>query len=182
MIPASNPNQWIGIVALGFLILSIQSLARAEQRGAAAVVQTTVPKVTRIGQIVERLSDKDVADLERVLPTGRVPWLLRGIPNMLPQRVDIIAAYLPATTTLPELRRGPTFSLSRPIDSPQSPWTLSDSSEYVQVAIGGRDFDEITSEGDINMPFSLSCLSLDNCHEATLSGRGPGFGKGDVCL
>src|SRR5262245_32538418 len=95
---------WLRITLVGFLAWTLSLVAQG--------VQATSPKAIRIGDIGAKLTDQEVADLEKALPAGDKPWLLVGvkrstalIPPGTPQTIKV-DAYMPPTTKLPELRRG----------------------------------------------------------------------------
>jgi hypothetical protein len=61
--------------------------------------------------------------------------------------VEYIYAYLSPTTATSTLRRGPVIIVMRQISPlPLTEWTVELSQTYAQVAIPGREFDQI--EGD----------------------------------
>ena len=153
---------WLGIAVAACLIWNPGSVAQAGQRGAAAPPQATAPKVTRVGDVGAKLTDQEVADLEKVLPTGQIPWLLSADgPGPFYNGTQYVRAYLPPTSTLPELRRGSMITVTRRITPPQAGWTISFTDNYAQVAIGGRDFDQIQNEFDINLPFRVMGSASD---------------------
>jgi hypothetical protein len=120
--------------------------------------------VIRLGEVARALSDKDIADLIRTLPTGSKPWLLIGERGQSPvgQFVD---AYLPAETSTREVRRGSMVPLRRNVRNAAAPepWIVMDTNNlqqgrtgsYAQVLMGGRSFDQIQSDDDINRPFLI---------------------------
>jgi hypothetical protein len=107
----------------------------------------------RTGDVSRRLTEQDVATLELVLPSGAKPWLLNGDPAQLPG-FENIQAYLSPTTATSTLRRGPVVFLTRRI-SPIAEWAVGGSGTYAQVAIPGRQFDQIEGDQDINRPFHV---------------------------
>jgi hypothetical protein len=107
----------------------------------------------RTGDVAKHLTTEDIAALEMVLPSGAKPWLLNGDRGQVP-RAEFIEAFLPPTTTTPELHRGPAVWVMRHTD-PLTDWTVDRTELYAQVAIVGRKFDEIQSDEDINRPFQV---------------------------
>src|SRR5262245_47833048 len=62
-------------------------------------------------------------------------------------------AFLPATVSTPALRRGTVITVERrkPLDA----WVAQRAESYAQVAIPGRNFDQIEGDQDINRPFRV---------------------------
>jgi hypothetical protein len=112
----------------------------------------TIP-LLRTGEVASQLTDADVAALELALPSGAKPWLLDGEPLLVPN-VQSIDAYLVPVTVATRLRRGPIFSVMRRT-APPTAWAAKDSGSYAQVAIAGRNFDQIQGDNDINRPFRV---------------------------
>ena len=108
----------------------------------------------RTGDVSRRLTQQDVAALELALPSGAKPWLLNGDPAQL-AGFEYIQAYLPPTSATSTLRRGPVIGVMRRT-SPLTEWTVQYSSTYAQVAIPGREFDQIEGDQDINRPFQVT--------------------------
>jgi hypothetical protein len=108
----------------------------------------TIP-LLRTGEV----ADADVAALELALPSGAKPWLLDGEP-VLVANVQSIDAYLPPITVTTSLRRGPILSVMRRTALPTE-WAARGSGSYAQVAIAGRNFDQIQGDDDINRPFRV---------------------------
>jgi len=107
----------------------------------------------RTGDVSRRLTQQDVAALELVLPSGAKPWLLNGDPAQI-AGLENIQAYLSPTTATSTLRRGPVIFATRRI-SPITEWAVEGSGTYAQVAIPGREFDQIEGDQDINRPFHV---------------------------
>jgi hypothetical protein len=107
----------------------------------------------RTGVVARQLTDQDIAELEMVLPTGSMPWLLNG---ERPQDifVDYIEAYLSPTSTGSALRRGTVIGVRRP-RTPAGEWSVERTDLYAQVAIRGRRFDDIQGDQDTNRPFRI---------------------------
>lgn len=122
----------------------------------AAVVSQliTPPLPLRIGGMARQVSDKDYANLERTLPKGQKPWLFMGEPGQVP--IVGLNVYLPATRQTSELRRGP-GGLALLLKPPTWKLDSKDSccNAWAQVAIEGRNFDEIHDESDMNRPFHV---------------------------
>src|SRR5579862_6506870 len=112
----------------------------------------TMPPL-RTGEVARQLADSDVAALEFALPPGAEPWLLDGEP-VLVANVQSIDAYLPPDTVTTSLRRGSILSAMRRTVPPTA-WAAGESASYAQVAIAGRDFDQIQGDDDINRPFRV---------------------------
>lgn len=107
----------------------------------------------RTGEVARQLADADVAALEQALPQGAKPWLLDGEPVLIAD-VQTIDAYLPPDTVTTSLRRGPILSAMRRT-APATAWAVGGSASYAQVAIAGRNFDQIQGDDDINRPFRV---------------------------
>src|SRR5215831_5638770 len=107
----------------------------------------------RTGDVSRRLTQQDVAALELALPSGAKPWLLNGDPAQFAD-LENIQAYLSPTTATSTLRRGPVIFVTRRI-SPITEWAVEGSGTYAQVAIPGREFDQIEGDQDINRPFHV---------------------------
>ena len=107
----------------------------------------------RTGDVSRRLTQQDVAALELALPSGAKPWLLNGDPAQF-AGLENIQAYLSPTTATSTLRRGPVIFVTRSI-SPITEWAVEGSGTYAQVAIPGREFDQIEGDQDINRPFHV---------------------------
>lgn len=111
------------------------------------------PMPIRIGT-AERVSEKNYADLERALPKGKRPWLLMGDPGQI-QSLSF-NVFLPATTRTSELRRGPAVIAGQ---STATKWRIDGKdpccSAWAQVAIEGRNFDDVQDLNDLNRPFRV---------------------------
>ena len=108
----------------------------------------------RIGDVATKLSQEDVADIQRMLPPDAKPWLLEGERGQM-ALVQVIEAYLSPTETTAALRRGTVITVRRRTLPPVGEWNVSRTDSYGQVAIPGRSFDDIHSEWDINRPFRI---------------------------
>ena len=117
-----------------------------------ALQAPTVP--LRTGDVARKLSQEDVAAIERTLPSGEKPWLLNGERGQVVLS-EYIEAYLSTTATTPALRRGMVVSVMRRIRPAVGEWSLSRTESYAQVAIPGRSFDDIQGDQDINRPFRV---------------------------
>jgi len=107
----------------------------------------------RIGT-AQNISARDYANLERVLPKGKKPWLLMGDPGQI--QVISFNVFLPATTDGSALRRGPAF-IAGLFRAPV--WKLDSEDPcckfWAQVAIEGRNFDDVQDLNDLNRPFRV---------------------------
>jgi len=119
----------------------------------AWLTQSSTTVTLRTGDVARQLTEQDVAALEQVLPSGAKPWLLNGDPGQT-RDIIVILAYLPPTTATSILRRGVVISVKRQI-APLPEWTVQRSEPYAQVAIAGRNFDQIEGDQDINRPFRV---------------------------
>jgi len=118
-----------------------------------ASITQSVTTLLRTGDVARQLTQQDVAALERVLPTGGTPWLLNGDPGLIPN-AEYIEAYLSPANTTRVLRRGTVVSVMRGL-APRTEWTVQRTESYAQVAIAGRNFDQIQGDQDINRPFRV---------------------------
>ena len=66
---------------------------------------------------------------------------------------QFIQAFLPATVSTPVLRRGEVIGVER--RNPLDAWVVQRAESYAQVAIAGRNFDQIQGDQDINRPFRV---------------------------
>src|SRR5579864_5324261 len=107
----------------------------------------------RIGDVARQMTGQDITALELALPSGAKPWLVNGDHGQIPM-VDYIEAYLSPTTTTASLRRGTMINVSRR-RTPVSEWSAARTESYAQVAIPGRNFDQIDGDQDINRPFRV---------------------------
>jgi hypothetical protein len=118
----------------------------------ASVAQSSTTTL-RTGDVARQLTEQDIAALELVLPSGRKLWFLNGDPAQMPKS-QLIQAFLFPITATPLSRRGLVFWIKRGID-PITEWTAEAAESYAQVAIPGRDFDQIEGDQDINRPFRV---------------------------
>jgi hypothetical protein len=127
----------------------------------ASLVQSTATMPLRTGEVARQLTEEDIAGLEMVLPPGEKPWLLNGDRAQYGNG-QFIQAFLPPTVSTLVLRRGtvisverrnPRHRLERP--EPGDEWVVERTESYAQVAITGRDFDQIQGDQDINLPFRV---------------------------
>jgi hypothetical protein len=121
----------------------------------------------RTGDVARQLTEVDVAALESVLPSGVKPWLLNGDPAQV-AGIQSIQAYMSPTTATSTLRRGTVITVTRQT-LPLTAWTVYSSESYAQVAIAGRDFEQIEGDQDINRPFRVFG-SFDNTELVHLVG------------
>jgi hypothetical protein len=116
----------------------------------------------RLGDIARQLSEQDVTDLERTLPTGEKPWLLIGEPGRA--RDLNVAAFLQPRTTTSELRRGraimmrrePNTSTWRALDRMEYDEQIGHSDSYAQVVLPDRSLDQMQGDQDLNRPFFVT--------------------------
>ena len=120
--------------------------------GASIAQSATTP--LRTGDVARQLPEQDVAALESVLPAGVRPWLLNGDQAQI-AGAEYIEAYLPPTNTTRVLRRGTVITVMRRHVPVRIEWTVQRTESYAQVAIPGRNFDQIEGDQDINRPFQV---------------------------
>ena len=120
---------------------------------AAWLAQSGTAVTLRTGDVARQLTEQDIAALEMVLPSGAKPWLLDGDRSIRPN-TQYIEAYLSPITATSTLRRGSVIAVTRQI-APRTEWTAEWSVSYAQVAIPGRNFDQIEGDQDINRPFRV---------------------------
>ena len=113
---------------------------------------TTTP--LRIGEVLRQSTEEDIAAAELALPPGAKAWLLVGDRVMAPGE-QVIQAFLTPTTDTPALRRGTVVSITRWVIRQATPWTAARTESYAQVAIAGRNFDDIQGDQDMNRPFRI---------------------------
>jgi hypothetical protein len=119
----------------------------------ACLTQSGTTVTIRTGDVARQLTEQDVEALELVLPAGAKPWLLNG-DHVQVGNLQVVDAYLPPTTATPTLRRGQIIGVSRQI-FPTTEWITGAAQSYAQVAIPGRNFDQIAGDQDINRPFRV---------------------------
>ena len=125
-------------------------------------VQSAATMPLRTGEVARQLTEQDIAALELVLPPGEKPWLLNGDRAQY-GNAQFIQAFLPATVSTLALRRGTVISVDRRnprnnlLERPKlgDPWVVKRTESYAQVAIAGRNFDQIQGDQDINRPFRV---------------------------
>src|SRR6267142_2255090 len=128
----------------------------------AALVQSAPTMPLRTGEMARQLTEQDIAALELVLPAGEKPWLLNGDRAHFGNG-QFIQAFLPATVSTLALRRGTVISVERRsprnniLERPKSgdSWIVERTESYAQVAVAGRNFDQIQGDQDINRPFRV---------------------------
>jgi len=118
----------------------------------ASLVQSIATMPLRTGDVARQLTEQDIAALELVLPPGSKPWLLNG-DNAQVANMQYVQAFLPATDSTPALRRGTVIHLER--GNPLDAWVAQRAESYAQVAIPGRNFDQIQEDQDVNRPFRV---------------------------
>jgi hypothetical protein len=129
---------------------------------AAAVLAQAPSNILRLGDIARQLTDQDVAELQRALPSGEKPWILIGEPGRAAGQN--VAAFLPPKTASNELRRGDAIVVRR--ESNASKWIALDridydeqighSTSYAQVMLPDRSFDQMQGDQDLNRPFFVT--------------------------
>src|SRR5438105_12622397 len=124
------------------------------------VAQAFGPMPLRIG-LPRALTDQDIASVGQALESEGRPWLLDGGPAQF-GTAQFIYAFLPATFSTPTLRRGTVIFLERRnsrtiFQRPTlaDPWDVQRTESYAQVAIPGRNFDDIQGDEDVNRPFRI---------------------------
>jgi hypothetical protein len=148
------------LAVFSLLLLANSSCTTAPTSTGLTQVRTTKSGVTLIGEVGLQLSEQDVRDLQRVLPGRQIPWLLIGERGQTGNSQQLIQAFLPPTSTRPDLRRGPLISVSRWTDPTPQEWTIpsyapAGTQSYAQVAIEGRNFDQVLNAQDMNRPFRV---------------------------
>jgi hypothetical protein len=133
----------------------------------ASLVQSAAVMPLRTGEVARQLTEQDLAALEMGLQPGEKPWLLNGDRSQLGSG-QYIQAFLPPTVSTPVLRRGKVIVVYRrnarnmfERPEPTDPWVVERTESYAQVAIAGRNFDQIQGDQaedvlkDINRPFRV---------------------------
>lgn len=123
----------------------------------------------RIGSLERQLTEEDVVNIERALPAGQKPWLMVGAHGQTWAKTVIV--FLQPATTTATLRSGSVIVLTRPYSGPTAAWNFLDKTDYgrfafsdayAQVAIEGRDFDQVKSDTDNNRPFFVDGRFTDD--------------------
>ena len=116
-------------------------------------VQPAQSPLLRVGEAARQLSDQAIAGIVRIAEGGSGnAWLLLSSNGAAKQAS--LDAFLKATTTNPQIRRGKMVSLKR-----ETEWLLAEpgpNGDYAQVVFESRSFDEIQNERDPNLPFRVS--------------------------
>src|SRR5215471_13472764 len=127
----------------------------------ASLVQSAAVMPLRTGELARQLTEQDIAALEMVLPPGEKPWLLNGDRPQYGAG-QYIGSFLPPTVSTLALRRGTVISVERrnarngfERPEPRDAWVVKRTEAYAQVAIKGRNFDQIQGDQDINLPFRV---------------------------
>src|SRR5262249_48040611 len=118
----------------------------------AWLTQSSTTVTLRTGDVARQLTEQDIAALELVLPAGGKPWLLNA-DNAQDANSQYVQAFLPATVSTPALRRGTVITVER--RNPLDAWVAQRAESYAQVAIPGRNFDQIQGDQDLNRPFRV---------------------------
>ena len=141
---------------------------------AAALLAPQAPDTPLVfGRQASTIRQADIDGITRaVTPYGGAPWLLTDFHSTpsIAGRQWRATAYLPPSTALGELRRGPVVYVETERTTQTAPdpdtWRVStrasvglgspnDASailSWAQVALPGRSFDDVTSESDENQP------------------------------
>lgn len=137
-----------------------------------------------------QLSERDIAAITLALPPGSEPWLLIGSRTLTSEeRIEI---YISPDPPAGDVRRGSMILLNR--NPSDSGWTIVDATAaypfpgighrtappartaiYAQVAVAGRDPNDVKEEQDDNRPFVVSGPFDDaalNSLAAFVRGRG----------
>ena len=112
----------------------------------------------RIGPTRINLTDRDVAEIERVTGTiEKPPWLLSCSDNFFGEWAVLL--FLNPESTAKSLRRGRTIAVKAPrpekVEQARVWSVIQQDGRYAQVAVDKRPFDQILNSQDINRPFSL---------------------------
>ena len=126
-----------------------------------SLVQSTATLPLRNGEVARQLTEEEFAGIQAVLPPGAKPWLLNG-DRAHYGNGQFIQAFLSSPISTSELRRGTVISVERrnrrnAFQRPEAgdAWVVERTESYAQVAIAGRNFDDIQGEQDINRPFRV---------------------------
>jgi hypothetical protein len=140
----------------------------------AAAASRMKARPNLLGDVAMQLSERDIAAVTLALPPGSKPWLLIGSRTQTSEeRIEI---YISPDPPVSGVRQGSMILLSR--NPSDSVWTISDATAaypfpgfpstarrtappartatYAQVAVAGRDPNDVKSEQDDNRPFVVS--------------------------
>jgi len=118
---------------------------------AGALVALAMQTIQLSGPPDSRLSS--VAHIEQL--AGGQTWLRLGDP-----RSSVEAFRLPETTG-PTVRRGQmVWLVMSPAEPPQ--WRMHQQSPWAQVALPGRNFDDVSGVDDVNRPFRVAGVFRDS--------------------
>jgi hypothetical protein len=124
-----------------------------------------------VGDVALQLSERDIMALKLALPSGGEPWLLIGSRTQTSE--ERLEVYISPDPPVSGVRRGSMILLNR--NPPDSVWTIATATAaypfpgidrntappartvtYAQVAVAGRDFDDVKGEQDDNRPFLVA--------------------------
>ena len=154
---------FMGLSLTTGLLWTWEPLPISQLAEAAALGQAIAATPIRLGDVARQLPDQEIAAIAQAMPTGGKPWLLIGEKlSAMSLPILSVEAFLPPETTTREVRRGMRIPLSRSISdqAKPEPWTISAANyprgrigSYAQVAVAGRNFDDMQGDQDINRPF-----------------------------
>lgn len=90
------------------------------------------------------------------MPGGEPPWIVSGDPGQIagPQNIDV---YLRPTIANAMVRRGLVIPIRRGTRPVPTEWVIQRTAEnYAQVAVEGRNFNDIQGPQDLNRPFRIT--------------------------
>jgi len=136
----------------------------------AAVLSSTSPPVSpiRIGATGSFLTDDDVAQIRKLaVDTGRKAWVIVGDPVPKIPGTWFVSVYLELDGSNRDVRRGVLVKVQAPLDGPAAYkkskiWTRVSSGEFAQVAVPGRNPDEVLGSSDLSRPFVVSGTMADD--------------------
>ena len=149
---ASKSRRWFALM-LTMWIASVGATGADTAPVGTSAVTNTAQTLPRIRDANRSLTDRDVAEIERVaLTNASKPWLLIAIWD------TVVAAYCEPATTTRAVRRGPLLFISKDRDVPtvEQIWRLRTKTSYAQLSLPGSSVDRSEFDSDILSPFELS--------------------------
>jgi hypothetical protein len=125
--------------------------------GAAILFQSAATVPVRIGELAKSWTDSEAADIVKmVAPTGPAPWLLHGYHGVF---TDGVEAYFSPDSVTKDVRRGALIIFTRSngtLSGTLGSWAVYKRLTYAQVAVAGRNFDQVQGPMDVGRPFQIN--------------------------
>lgn len=119
-----------------------------------AVLFQAPPSIVRIGTLAGSLTERDLAAI-LALPGVLTPWLIHAGRGQIGHYLEV---YLPPDTATDAVRRGTFLVGGRRSTIQEGGWGLNSGDSqrnYAQVAVVGRNMNQVVSQMDVARPFEL---------------------------